>query len=70
MEEDDKVPMLLNNLDKVPRLKAIVVYDPFSKIKEDTSDSAKVKVFKWDTFMKWSRALKNDAELKERMGKV
>mmetsp|Transcript_14058 Transcript_14058/g.34825 ORF Transcript_14058/g.34825 Transcript_14058/m.34825 type:complete len:779 (+) Transcript_14058:115-2451(+) len=61
--------MVLDNLERIPSLKAVIVYDPDTKFTEITSGSG-CKYMRWDTMMKWAKGLNNDDEIKNRMEKI
>ncbi|CAD7949066.1 unnamed protein product [Amoebophrya sp. A120] len=70
VETCEKAKMVLDNIAQLPRMKAVVVFDPEAKFEEVTS-GAGCKYMRWDTMMKWAKTLKNqDAELKQRMNKI
>ncbi|CAD7958959.1 unnamed protein product [Amoebophrya sp. A25] len=74
VEDVDKAKMVLDNLDQLPCMKAVVVYSPEAKFEEvlPSSDgsSTKCAYMRWDTMMMWASSLKTDAEIQARVKQV
>ena len=68
--------MVVDNHANCKCVKAVIIYDPASKMKEITDESAGLRVMRWDTMMKWAEAQDKkqsgalSKELESRMKKV
>ncbi len=71
VEEDANAKVVLDHVEKMPKLKAIIVYSPESKIQEKMPDgSGTIAVMKWSSMLAWGKKQdlkKLDAELAKRM---